>query len=198
MLGLCVASCRAQTDPDWEQVFIVDRVGHGQVFWPNKRLNEFKHYAKGEFVFLLDDDCMLNNPTFVAEMKKAVEQSPDVDIVMVRSMRPQKTPHLMPHQNCWGHRGSLHMAVNGLTYVMKRELYQSCVKDFKGGSGADRIMQSMLRTNPEMVWVDQVFSETQQLGRGTKFEVGKGNWWEEFAAKHNITRLENDIWHLRG
>lgn len=195
MLEKCVMSCEVQTDSDWEQLFIIDREGHGNVRWPNERLDQFKHYVRGKWVYILDDDCMLTEPTFVAEVRRSASQA---DIVMVRSTRPQKAPTLLPPDSCWGSRKRLKGAVNCLTYVVARELWQYHIAAFRGDAGSWTFMQAMLEANAKLAWLDLVVAETQQLGRGHRFEDCGEGWWERFIEGRSVIEVEEDVWRYIG
>lgn len=79
-LARCVQSVARQTDPDVEQRIIFDPLGRG-VEW--SYLNLRGVVPDGEYVFLLDDDDYLIDPSFVAELKKVAERHNRPDVIFV-------------------------------------------------------------------------------------------------------------------
>lgn len=69
-----------QTDPDFEQIIIVDNDGHG-VHWANKQISELCGKLNGDYVYILDDDDFIVCENFIKEFKLFIKKSCDIIIV---------------------------------------------------------------------------------------------------------------------
>jgi len=199
MLAENIASVKAQTCHDVEQVFIVDRERKG-IQAADRALNENKHRVAGQYVYILDDDCMLLDPDFVASVRKVVEaEAPDV--VMVKSRRPPGKPSMqpiVPTKAVWGGKPR-HGSTNCLCYVIRAELWKEYIYMFgkKPWGGDWWFLEAVLKTKPSMYWLDRIVADCRQLGRGKIFEQVKLGWFERVAKKQGVAKLGQDDWRLR-
>lgn len=203
MLSRNIESVQSQTSSDWEQLFLVDQQGHNDIPWANKQLDEHKEFIQGDWVFILDDDCVLVENDFVSTIQKATSLAPRAKLIMVRSVRPQLDPQLLPTNNLWGKDfsafGNIGIRVNCLTYVVARDLWCAKITEFKGHSGARTFFEAVIQENPRVMWVDQVMSSTQQLGRGKRFEDCKPDWWKKIVGKYGLIRAGwTNVWKACG
>jgi len=199
MLGKCIDSVLQQTDKDWEQVFILDTERRGLV-WANNALPNNRDRVHGQWVFHLDDDCRLIMPSFIARVKKHLEQHPDSQVIMLKSRREQFRPHILPHESAWEHPEHLRMRANGMCHITRRDIWCSCIDAYRGGgAGANRFLQEILHYEPKPIlsWLDIIASETQQIGNGVKFEQCKANWWTQTAKKYKIREVAPQDWRLQ-
>jgi len=196
MLKCCIDSVKAQTVPDWEQVFIVDTQKRGLV-WANNALSANRDRVQGEWVFHLDDDCRLLMPAFIARLKRHLRQHPTSQVVMLKTSRPQIVPKILPAPNVWGHPERLNMHANGMCHVVRRDVWHDCIPAIRGGgAGANRFIQAFLKAGATLSWLDIVASETQQIGKGTAFEQCRGNWWTRIVKQYNIKQQKPGDWRL--
>jgi hypothetical protein len=86
LLEICRQSVRVQCDEDWEQVVIEDQVGIG-VAGMYREVRRHVDQVHGDYVYMLQDDDMLVDPRFVAQLRKFVEATkwPEVVIVKIRA-----------------------------------------------------------------------------------------------------------------
>lgn len=113
----CMTSIARQTDPDYENVLIVDEDGIG-VVRANALYQQPQNMARvrGRYVHLIDDDDYICDPDMVATVKCiAAEANPDVIIFRVR--HPGNI--VLPDRDVWmkkpvgGHIGGSSVVVRG-------------------------------------------------------------------------------------
>jgi len=177
----------------------VDSENHRNIPWANQQLDQYKQHVGGEWVFILDDDCVLIDDEFVATVKESVsDASFKAELVMVRSVRPQLSPHILPVDNLWArdwsHWNNVGNRTNCLTYVVKRDLWRSTIKEFKGHSGARTFFEAIIRKNPHTVWIDRIMSSTQQLGRAKHFEDCQPGWFKNVVDQYGLEKVEQGVW----
>jgi hypothetical protein len=194
MLGVNIDSVLAQTDRDIEQVFIVDNDRRG-VARANAQLDLNRERADGSYVYILDDDTRLINREFVAHLRKVVVDRPHV--VMVRSRRPQMSRDELP--TAWGRRDWLKKkTTNCLCYVVRGDWYREHIVGFNEKVCGDwHFLNRLLEHDARLVWLDHFVGETQQLGRGKKFEKCKPDWFRQVARKYGIQEVAPGDWRLR-
>ena len=197
MLAKCIKSVQAQTDNDWEQVFILDTEKRGLV-WANNSMVHNKARVQGQWVFHLDDDCRLITRAFIAKIKRHLEQHSKSEVIMLKTRRPQLAPTILPKPNVWGHKSRLKMRANGMCHIVRNDVWQECIHALGGGGGgAWRFINAFLCAGAEVTWLNMVGSETQQLGRGVKFEDCKANWWTQTVKRFGIEEVAPQDWRLR-
>lgn len=196
MLAKNIASVKEQTNDDIEQVFLIDRFTRGRL-WANQNMDGCKKYIRGEYVYILDDDCRLIHPEFVARLKQAIRSNP-ADIAMVRCSRPQLRPKILPRREGWGKPKKIRgKQLNCLCYVVKRELWETAIRYFGTGvSGAGRFFDALMKFTPTLAWVPILAAETMQLGRDGGFERVKPSWPDEIVRRHHMQFVDEDIWRM--
>lgn len=194
LLGANIESLLAQTDRDVEQVFIIDNERRG-IAWANRQFHVHRQRVDGRYVYILDDDCKLINDEFVARLRRAVDDEPDV--VMVRSRRPQRRIKELP--TVWGQRDRLRKkTTNCLCYVVRNDWYRAHVIGFGSRICGDwHFLDRLLKHGAGLVWLDLFVGQTQQLGRGRHFEDCGDDWFERVVEKYGIQEVETGDWRLR-
>lgn len=201
MLSENIASVKAQTCHDVEQLFLVDHTRKG-IQAADRALHEHGGQVRGRYVYILDDDGILIHDAFVEMVKGVVEDnSPSPSVVMVKSRRPPGPPSMqpiVPTPQAWNSRNLYHGACNCLCYVMEATLWRTHIKQFgvKPWGGDWWTLASVLATNPTMYWLDEIVADCRQLGRGKLFETDKADWFAPVAREHNLERITNDIWRM--
>lgn len=199
MLTENIASVKAQTCHDWEQIFIPDRE-RKSIQVADRALHENRHRVDGDYVYILDDDGMLLEPKFVESVKVAVQRT-GADIVMVKSRRPPGPPSMqdvVPVPGAWG--GNLyHGACNCLCYVMRAGLWKEHIVNFgvKPWGGDWWFLSAVLATNPTLYWLDMIVADARQLGRGILFEPVQAGWFEQVMQEQGVTNRGGDDWRLQ-
>lgn len=170
MLTQNQASLRAQTDPDWIQTLIVDKVGMG-VAWANENLALRAQHLIGEYIWLLDDDdeCIL--PTLVADLKWIVGAR-RVDVIMLRMDHAERG--ILPDDPYWGQAVEAgHVGCSA--YVVKRSIWQAYAWAWVPVPGAYdsdfNFIAAIWADQPRVYWHDVIASRVQRISRGAPEEV---------------------------
>lgn len=195
MLTSNIESVLFQTDQDVEQVFIVDHKQAG-ILRANISLAQNKHRVDGDYVYILDDDTRLFDKGFVARLKRAAKESPD--IIMVKSSRPQFAPHVLPKPFVWNCPERLALtSTNCLCYIVRRQPWLDHIEAFGEPAAGDwHFLKAVRDSGASFAWIDLVVAETQQLGRGRLFEKCGKNWFQQVAREFELTEVAPDDWRL--
>ena len=159
MLAKNIASLEAQTDPDYEQLFIVDDDGQG-IGWANRSLVMVE--PVGEYVMVLDDDDMLANVRAIEEMKAATLARPDMLIF--------KASHdglgVLPSPAIWGKR-PLKGHIGSCDFISRRDIWEKYIHRFGVDEGGDyAYLHAVWMNRPEVVWLDEVLASVQRISHG--------------------------------
>lgn len=198
MLAENIASVKAQTCHSIEQVFIPDR-NRRSIQVADRALGKNVHRVDGEYVYILDDDCMLVDDGFVEAVRGVVrEERPG--IVMVKARRPPGPPSrqaLVP--TIW--KAKLrHGSTNCLCYVIEANIWKRHIAAFgkKPWGGDWWFLDEVLQEEePKMYWLDMIVADARQLGRGRIFEHCAPGWFERVVKREGLEKLGRDDWRLR-
>lgn len=147
----------AQSDPDWEQTFLVDMVGRG-VGASHLMLRDAD--VRGQYVWVLDDDDVCIYPELVADLRRLARPKPGV--VMVR-MDHGAELGVLPDAAVWGQapqEGRLGMS----SFIVRRDVWQrhaGAWESMRYASDYDFIAD-VWSEGPAVVWHDVVASRTQR------------------------------------
>ena len=193
-----IDSVTMQTSLDWEQVFLLDREQQG-LLWANAQLHQKRHTVKGEWVYILDDDCKLIDSEFVSELQKM--DLSDANVVMVKSRRSQLRPNILP--GTWGDKVAAlgdkpsPSSLNCLCYVVRRHLWIKHIHAFSGSHSGAWTFPAAFWPDAKIAWLDRIVAETIQLGRGKKFETVKSGWWDRIVQR-NALQPDGAVWRREG
>ena len=126
MLARAKKSLATQTDPDYEHIVIVDKVGRG-LHEANKSLAKNKHKIRGQYVLILDDDDYISDRSFIKHLKNVVSQH-KVDIILFKAYRKPFSKTL-PSKRVWG-KGPLLGEIGSCCFVVKRAIWQKHIHEF--------------------------------------------------------------------
>jgi glycosyltransferase involved in cell wall biosynthesis len=161
-----IKSLKSQTDPDYEQVFIIDRIGKG-LEAADKSLDAFKHYNTGRYIMVLDDDDKIIDSTFISTLKTTCQNSknsPDVIIWRGQFVSPSKTLPLL-NEN-WNKR-PVRGKIGSFNYAVKRSIYNEYIHNCKSGVTGDYdFINSVLSLDVYTIWLENIFVECQVKGKG--------------------------------
>lgn len=166
LLQANVKSLKAQTDPDYEQIFIIDRVGKGLAA-ADQVLGEHKELNTGRYVLVLDDDDMILEPGFIAAIKKvAKNKDPDVMIWRGRFGKGYLTD-LPPKDTNWG-KAVVKAKIGSFNYAIKNELYKKFIHVCKTGVAGDFDFLKKVLNHPglKVEWIDHTFVGIQIKSKG--------------------------------
>lgn len=161
-----VRSLKSQTDPDYEQIFIIDRVGRG-LAQADRALSKYKDLNIGRYVMVLDDDDKITTPNFISTIKTYAEKgNPDV---MIWRGEFGKADHALPLKNEFWGKKIIRSKIGSFNYGIKRELYNEHIHICKTGIMGDfDFLDAVLCHNPppNVIWIDKVFVAIQVKSKG--------------------------------
>lgn len=161
-------SIDAQTDKDLEQIFITDTVGHG-LLRANQSFgdSQTKELITGEYVYLLDDDDFLTNPSFVEELKQiAAEHNPDVIFFRMIIKNNMNNNYYPTDELCWGNKPII-ARIGGSCFVVKRDVWMKHIHEFgKQRCGDFAFIDAVIQGGASVYWWDKLCAETGRVGRG--------------------------------
>ena len=203
MLEQNILSVQAQTCGDWEHIIIYDDQQRG-MSWADKALDKYKRSVTGAYRYILDDDCLLLDFSFVAALRAIVESHGTApDLIMVRSKRPPGPPSnetIFPSVRVWGGKVA-HGTTNCLCYVMCSHLWDRFIFEFgtKPWGGDWHFLKAALPHVNKTVWYPAIVAEAQQLGRGRLFEPTHAGWFEDLAIEYGYKYDKaHGVWRATG
>lgn len=165
-LRKCIRSVKAQTDQDYEHVFIIDRKGFGRLA-ADQNLHKFKELCHGRYVMVLDDDDMITDKSFIAEVKQAALQHfPDV-IVWRGIIHPYGEKDPLPRMNGnWGVRPE-HCGIGSFCFCVSNEIYQRHIVKFDCNDVSDyNFIKDVHENGYRWHWIKKVYVRTQKKSYG--------------------------------
>jgi glycosyltransferase involved in cell wall biosynthesis len=214
-LARAVKSVLAQTCKDWEQIFIVDKIGRheeGNIPWANRQFAVHAGRVDGDYVFPLDDDGMLIDTGFVKALQIAVAAWNGPEAFLVKTLSPSKVNgagvRLLPEDDIWhidwesGERPS-RWSGNGYCLVTRVDIWKARVEAYykhDEPTGGDwHFCTSLIESGCQFVRLDICASRSLSRGKGRKFEtICPPDWFEKTAAALGIKEVAKGDWRLRG
>ena len=119
-LQKCKESLSNQTDPDYQQILLIDDVGRGMDY-ANKLFTIFKDTTdiRGKYVLILDDDDVVEDREFIKELKKVVTYNDYPDIIYMKGKIP---PYGILPSTCWGKKPQ-YANIGSFNFVIAPYLY---------------------------------------------------------------------------
>jgi len=161
------ASVAMQSSTDFEQIFIIDRVGVGM-------LNANKSFAfahpVGEWVYLLDDDDFFVAPDFVLSISQWAKES-NADVLFFKmKIRTGDGDEIYPKPQSWNTRQPKRGQIGGSCFAVKRWVFEKYIRHFGHPSFGDWHFITRVLSDPEIktVWIDSMMAETGKVSRGAK------------------------------
>lgn len=162
MLGENQESLRLQTDGDWVQTLLRDRVGFG-IGASHLALRKNAKRLIGVYIWLLDDDDMVIRPTFFAEIRQ-IAAAHDPDVIMVRMDHGRRG--ILPDDGHWEQRPVIgHVGCSA--YVIRRRVWQDNAHIWNERYCADGdFIQAVFDSGATVYWHDVIASRTQRISLG--------------------------------
>lgn len=200
-LAVAIASIQRQTDPDCEQIFIVDMKTRG-VHWANQQYAKHIHRCDGLYTMTVDDDSRIPDKGFIAKLKAFASDNNYPDVIMVKCKRPRIKPYILPKKSVWGKRNQLRVAsTNGGCYIVKTEAWKKYAYKYGRKAGGDWGFLEALKNDKSLTfaWFNIVSRHAQQLGRGRLFDVPSDNmsWWRSIVKRFSIVRISRGDYRLQ-
>ena len=169
-LQKCIESVEAQTDPDYEQIFIIDEVGRG-LAWADQALAENAHKCNGKYVMVLDDDDYILTPNFIKLIKHTTARR-DPDIIIWRGQFVDANMTLPGRDHLWGVKPII-TQIGSFNYCARNHLYKEHIHTCKTGKTGDfDYIDTLfkLKPKPTHYWINKVLVSTQQKSFGTDID----------------------------
>lgn len=161
------ASIAALTSTDYEQVFIIDRIGHGMLA-ANRSFAQANPF--GKYVYLLDDDDYLTRPDFIQLVASAkTEGGNDPDVIFFKNkILTGDGDQLYPKPQSWQTRQPKRGQIGGSCFVVKRWVFDLYIHHFGHPSFGDWhfITRVLADDAVRCVWVDELIMQTGKVSRG--------------------------------
>ena len=155
-----VESLKSQTDPDYEQVFLVDEKGVG-VGGANRALALAE--PRGEYVLVLDDDDMLSDTGAITALKEAVAVD-DPHLVIFKADHDKLG--ILPHSNVWKNRPQCGY-IGSCDFITRRDWWDRHIGAFgKPSQGDCAFLKRMWSHDPRVVWLDRQLAAVQRISNG--------------------------------
>jgi len=164
-----VKSVNAIIGNNFEQIFIIDSVGHGMLN-ANKSfsLPEVLSEIDGKYVFLLDDDDFITNPLIVLQLE-SISELMNPDVIFFKMHIRNKNNCLYPTPNQWRNNKMIAGSIGGSCFAVKTELYKKYIEHFgQERMGDFYFINEVMKSNPTVYWYDKQMSETGKVSRGAK------------------------------
>ena len=146
-----VLSLAAQTDQDFEQIFIVDKIGYG-IGGANRALATVE--PTGDYVLVLDDDDIISEPRAIECLKEATTENPDIVIFK----GDFHNLGVLPDEVVWGKRPLLGH-IGSCSFVVSNDVWKKHVAAW-GSSGDDcgdyEFLKELWQGKPQVVWLDKL------------------------------------------
>lgn len=155
------ASLAAQTDPDFEQILLVDDAGRG-VAWANAQLRDVAGQISGEYVLVLDDDDRVAADDLIARLKIAAAERPGV--IMTRMdhgprgilPEPEYAGQLPPRAH-----------VGCSAPIVRADIWRACAPAWGAAYDGDYdFVAALFATGTPVVWLPVIATAVQQIGLG--------------------------------
>ena len=163
MLARNQKSLRSLTDPDYEQILLIDEEGIG-VEAANARLADVE--IEGAYAWVLDDDDLCIEPTLIDRLKATIASAAEPPAAIVLRM-DHGVLGVLPPIATWkqtpreGHIGSSAIVTRRDIWYQYRDRWRS------GRYAADYdFVSAILRNEPDVIWIDVIGSAVQRISRG--------------------------------
>lgn len=199
-----IESLLLQDDPDWEQLLLVDRTGRHDIdpiLWANEQFGHHADLVRGQYVYMLDDDCYLVDRRFVSKLKRKAVTDPDLILVKTNTRQIDGKRHIYPARRIWNlkwecGRRPKKWSGSGSCVVVKRHLWQQHIPQYHHTPGGDwYFVTSLLDSGVSVVRLNVVvmFSASGR-GCGVLFEKCDHDWFDTLKYHKRLTHLRHDAW----
>ena len=155
-------SLRAQQDPDFEQILLIDGTGMG-IAASQQWIADEKDRPVGEYILILDDDVLIEDQEFIADIKQiATKHNPD--IIMFYSRRQER---VLPEAEFWEQPPTINH-VDMACFAVKAEAWRSEISTITGHhyAGDFELIAALFAAGHSIYWHDQIVTSTQQISNG--------------------------------
>lgn len=204
-----IESVRAQTDPDWEHLLLVDHTGRHEIdpiLWANRQFARYAHLVSGEYVYMLDDDGYLLSADFVRDLKRRATADPDVILVKTDTQQTDGRRYVYPEPAIWqidweGGVRPQEWSGTGSCVVVKGELWQEQVAHYEHAPGGDwHFVSSLIESGATFARLNTVAIRSNGRGCGVLFEKCGDDWFNEAYVQglECFARIIDEVWGHNG
>lgn len=160
MLAKNKASLKAQTDRDFEHLFIRDDKGRG-VGWANGEIA--KAEPTGEYVLVLDDDDMMLNHRAIAILKLATLDAPG----MVIFKADHKELGILPSKAVWQSR-PMQGQIGSISFISRLDIWKRHAKAYGVPKAGDYnyLHAAWPDVKDHVVWLNELLTGVQRISWG--------------------------------
>jgi len=161
-------SIKSLIGKDYEQIFINDPIGVGMLV-ANQGFQLATSFINGEYVFLLDDDDYITNPSMIDDLKQIhFEYNPDV-IFFRMTIKNGMNNNYYPTSHCWDAKIPMIAHIGGSCFVVKKHLYTKFIHNFAHPRCGDfYFIDSIIKSGASTFWHNVKMCETGKVSRGEK------------------------------
>lgn len=159
-------SIKAQTDQNFEQVFIIDNEGRG-LAEANKSLAYVGNHIQGKYVVILDDDDFFVNDNFVKTMR-SIHDRFDPDVIMIKMIILNGVNNnIYPTDRVWK-KTPIAGQIGMTCFVVKREVYMKHRLSFdRPRMGDFNFIDAVFADGRYKIhWHPHIQARTTRVGRG--------------------------------
>jgi hypothetical protein len=150
------ASLRNQSDPDYEQVLLVDEIGRG-IEWAHTNMTTACPQINGDYILVLDDDDQIVVNTCIAELKQAAQTG--ADVIMLKM---EIVPGFVVPEDDYFRAAPVVGHIGMSCFVVKRDLWITNVSHFKPVYHGDfTFISAVYPQAKNIVYLDRVMCATQ-------------------------------------
>lgn len=157
---------------DFEQITITDKKGMG-LHYANMSFVLACPYIRGKYVYLLDDDDLINNPEMIPVLQEIAEkENPDV-IVFRMIIKNGMNNNLYPTEACWRAKKPMLAHIGGSCMVVKADVFKRHIHHFGHPRFGDfYFLDHMYKTGKlKWHWHYEIMAETGGRPSHGKVEV---------------------------
>ena len=124
-----------------------------------------EHDARGEWVWVLDDDDECTHAGLVADLRRIVTEKPQTELVVVRMNHGPLG--VLPDAATWG-GPPVHGHIGASAYITRRDVWmahRAAYLSLRYESDCD-FAKAVWASNPAVVWHDVVASRVQRISYG--------------------------------
>jgi len=160
-----VASWKAQTDQDYEQLILLDENPKWDMLRADVNLKEANGSINGRYVYVLDDDDYLIDKEFVASLKEVVAQNHHPEVIMVKFRRDAIFHDVLPTR--W-EQDPFHGDVGTPNFVVQKGVWLSYVwlfgMEVNRGFGDFAFINNVFGFGASVYWLDRVVAVVDHIG----------------------------------
>ena len=164
----CLTSISRQTDPDYENVLIIDEEGVGvEAANGFYNLPQNKARVRGQYVHLIDDDDLICDADFVATIKDVASHNGMPEVIIIRVKHPNGV--MLPDKKMWMQAEPIGGHIGGSSVVVRRDVWLDHIYKFGDDAvywGDFVFIQALFKWCKTIYWLNRVMVEVPSQSQG--------------------------------